>query len=296
MTPTWIQATAGLVAVLAGLGARADALANPLEQAPSSFALVDDIRVHYKSLGAGEQALVFVHGWTCDLTSWKYQVPAFVGKVRVIVIDLPGHGKSDKPQTDYTMDLFARAVNAVLANAGVGQAILVGHSMGTPVVRQFYRLFPKKTLALVAVDGSLQRFPMTAGQVEQFLRRYQGADWRANYDKVIQSMMNERTPANVRSDLQQALPAAPQHVVVGAMKGMFDPSVWKDDAVAVPLLVVMAKSPRWSAPYEAYVRKLAPQADYRLMEGVGHFLMMEEPEEFNDVLARFLRAQGFLKE
>ena len=56
------------------------------------------------------------------------------------------------------MDLFARAVEAVRAAAGVDRVVLVGHSMGTPVVRQFYRLFPKKTLGLVAVDGSLRPF------------------------------------------------------------------------------------------------------------------------------------------
>jgi pimeloyl-ACP methyl ester carboxylesterase len=51
------------------------------------------------------------------------------------------------------MDLFARAIEAVLNHAGVDQAVLAGHSMGTPVVRQFW--LPKKTLALIMVDGSI---------------------------------------------------------------------------------------------------------------------------------------------
>ncbi len=50
----------------------------------------------------------------------------------MITVDLPGHGESDKPQIAYTMDLFARAVEAVMRDAGVDQAVLVGHSMGTP--------------------------------------------------------------------------------------------------------------------------------------------------------------------
>lgn len=57
----------------------------------------------------------------------------------------------------------------------------------------------------------------------------------------------------------------------------------------------MAKMPYWTADYEQYVRKLAPEADYRMMDGVGHFLMMEKPEAFNAIMAEFLSKQGVLK-
>jgi pimeloyl-ACP methyl ester carboxylesterase len=46
------------------------------------------------------------------------------------------------------MDLFANAIDAVLRDAKVERAVLVGHSMGTPVARQFYRKYPQKTLAI----------------------------------------------------------------------------------------------------------------------------------------------------
>src|SRR5262245_49467433 len=127
------------VLLVAGLAVRAEAPANPPDKAPSRYAKCDDRKVHYKSLGKGETALVFVHGWTADLTSWRYQVPAFDGKVRLVLIDLPGHGKSDKPKVDYTMDLFAKAVDAVMSDAGVKKAVLAGHSMRTPVAGQCYR-------------------------------------------------------------------------------------------------------------------------------------------------------------
>src|SRR5262249_37285928 len=142
----------------AGLTARAEAPADPLEKSPSRYAKSDGVKVHYKSLGKGETALVFVHGWTADMTSWRYQVPAFDGKVRMILIDLPGHGKSEKPEVEYTMDRFARAIDDVLTDAGVTKGVLAGHSMGTPVVRQYYRRYPKKVIGLIAVDGRLQRF------------------------------------------------------------------------------------------------------------------------------------------
>ena len=129
---------------------RGDAPTDILAKAPSRFAKSGDLKVHYKSLGEGKTAIVFVHGWCCDHTVWRDQAPALAGKVRAIYIDLPGYGRSDRPKTDYTMDVFAKGVDAVLRDAGVEQAILVGHSMGTPVVRQYYRLYPAKTKALVS--------------------------------------------------------------------------------------------------------------------------------------------------
>jgi pimeloyl-ACP methyl ester carboxylesterase len=133
--------------------ARAGEPANSLENAPSRFSKLDAIRVHYKTLGEGKTAVVFVHGFAADMNTWHFQVPAFADKARVVLIDLPGYGKSDKPKVDYTMSLFADAVNAVLADIGAERAVLVGHSMGTGVVRQFWRRYPDKTVALVAVDG-----------------------------------------------------------------------------------------------------------------------------------------------
>ena len=116
----------------------------------------DGLSLYYEMEGSVRQPLVFIHGWCCDMTFWREQVPAFDGQIRIILLDLPGHGQSDKPQVEYTMGYFARSVNAVLKDAKVDSAILVGHSMGVPVARQFYRLYPNSARALVSVDGALR--------------------------------------------------------------------------------------------------------------------------------------------
>ena len=112
----------------------------------SRFTKLDGARIHYVNYGKGGDALVLIHGWTQNVDGWRDQVPDFAKRYRVIAIDLPGHGQSDKPQTTYSMDYFAQAVDAVLRDAKVKRAVLVGHSMGTPVARQFYRKYPEKTL------------------------------------------------------------------------------------------------------------------------------------------------------
>src|SRR5215471_2395807 len=61
------------------------------------FAVFDNHKVHYRSYGQGEEAIVFIHGAMGNLANWRLQEHAFDGRSRVILIDLPGHGQSDKP-------------------------------------------------------------------------------------------------------------------------------------------------------------------------------------------------------
>lgn len=255
----------------------------------SRFAVLDGHRIHYEMTGAGPRTLVFVHGWTCDLSVWRMQVPAFARKARVIAVDLPGHGQSDKPDIDYTMDLFARAIDAVLRDAGVARATLVGHSMGTPVVRQFYRLFPEKTAALVAVDGSLRAL-FSREEAEKLLTPYRGSEYRHALEAFADYMI-PADQAALREELKAVMTKTPQRVALSAFENMIDPANFREDPIRVPLLNVLARASRWPEGYEAYVRRLAPDADYRVMDGVGHFLMLQKPEEFNAILADFLEKQ-----
>src|ERR1044071_10516349 len=143
----------------------------------SQYAKLDGARIHYKSYGKGKDALVLIHGWGSNLTFWRDQIPEFAKRNRVIALDLPGHGESDKPQIAYTMDLFANAIDAVLRDAKVDRAVVVGHSMGTPVARQFYRKYPQKTLEIVIVDGALRPFG-TKEMRENFISMFRSPNYK----------------------------------------------------------------------------------------------------------------------
>jgi pimeloyl-ACP methyl ester carboxylesterase len=266
--------------------------ANPLDAAPSRFAALDGYRVHYKSLGTGRTALVFIHGWTCDLTFFREQVPAFDRKTRMILVDLPGHGKSDKPQVAYTMDFFARAVDSVLRDAGISKAILIGHSMGTPVARQFYRLHPKKTLGIVALDMPLRGVGLEHDQA--FIAQFTGPDWKANQTKFIEGMFSPATTPALKEKILGTMTSAPHHVMASAFKEVWVPAVWKDDPIGVPVLALCAPSPFWTAEYEAGVKKFCPDVRFVYVDGAGHFLQLEKPAEVNAALLAFLKERGWI--
>src|SRR6202046_4888243 len=129
-----------------------------------SAATVDGIKIHSSTAGKGPKTVILVHGWTCDETTWNSQVPELSKQFRVITLDLPGHGQSGAPKDGkLSMELFARAVEAVRKDSKAERVVVVGHSMGTPVVIEYARLFPKHTAALVFVDGLVNLTPPAAG-------------------------------------------------------------------------------------------------------------------------------------
>jgi pimeloyl-ACP methyl ester carboxylesterase len=251
----------------------------------SRFAGFDGNKVHYLMSGKGDEALIFVHGWTCNADFWRRQTSAFPS-IPVIAVDLPGHGQSDKPRTDYTMAYFARSVEAVMRDAGVKRAVLVGHSMGTPVVRQFYRLYPEKTLGLVIVDGALRLF-MPPAQMEAFAKQFR-ADYKTASAQMVDGMLTPVKDEKLKSEIRAAMLGTPDYVAISAMAGMADQKIYEQDPIKVPVLAVMAKSPFWAADTESFMRSLAPDLEFHMWEGVSHFLMMEKPDEFNRTLQEFL--------
>ncbi len=260
----------------------------------SRFTTLDGARIHYVNYGRGSEALVLIHGWTCNLDNWRDQVPDFAKRNRVIAIDLPGHGQSDKPQLVYSMDLFARAVDAVLRNAKVKRAVLVGHSMGTPIARQFYRKYPEKTLAIVIVDGPLRPFGDKA-MMDRLIAGFRSPNYQESVTKMFAPMMSPNLSAEARELIKASLLNTPQHVLVSAMEGMADASIWGQDKINVPVLAILAKNPFYPPNIEQLDRDIAPNMEFHMWDGVGHFIMMEKPKEFNEAVLAFLDKNELLK-
>ena len=254
--------------------------------APVHAASVDGLAIHSSSVGAGP-TLVFVHGWTCDSSSWNAQVAAFATKYRVITLDLPGHGESEGPRDGkFSMDLFARAVEAVRSEAGADRVVLIGHSMGAPVIRQYAHLYPNRVAGLVAVDGPLDLRGFPPPQLGQGPPPMTGAEGLKAREGMIRSMFVAETAPALQEHILKMMLGAPEATATGAMAAMFDPSLRWTDVTPAPALAVYAGTAR--VPDAAVTKELYPNYEAKQVAGTGHFLMMEKPAEFNGTLTEFL--------
>ena len=259
--------------------------------AKSHFAKFDDNKVHYATIGKGSTTLVFIHGWSGNMGMWHEQVPALLDKARLILIDLPGHGRSDKPKVDYTLDYFARGVLAVMQDARADKATLVGHSMGVPVICRLYAQAPAKVTGLVAVDGLLRRPELKPEEVEKFVGPFRKPDYRSHVTNFIHSMFPDPADHAMRDQVLAEVMKTPHHVMASAMQEMFNAARpdWTLHNVTIPVLVLNAPNPRWTADYQDYCRSVSPKAEYRTIENTHHCLMLQKPAEFNAALLAMLR-------
>jgi pimeloyl-ACP methyl ester carboxylesterase len=284
------------VALLVFAGCATAPKPKTLADGKSHFVSFGTNRVHYVTVGQGRHTIVFVHGWANNLGFWRDQVPALADKARLVLIDLPGHGRSDKPHTAYTMDYFASAVLAVMRDAHVDKATLIGHSMGGAVICCVYRQAPEKVAALVSVDGLLRRPQWTPEQAREFSAQFSTPEYREHVKQFVGAFFPVPGTEALRDRVLSETLATPQYVMVGAMEGMFGPNQpdWGLKTVNVPVLVINARGPMWNADYENYVHSLSPQTDYLMMDGVGHWLMLEKPAEFNAMLTNLLRKHDLI--
>jgi len=264
--------------------AAASLVALALFAARAPAASVDGIELHWTATGGERQAVVFVHGWTCDDSSWDRQVSDLAGDYNVITLDLPGHGQSASVASDkFSMDLFARAVEAVRVEAGVDQIVLVGHSMGTPVIRRYALTFPEHVKALVLVDGLVQ---IAAGASEFAPPSMTGDDGLAAREAMINGMFSDATTPELRQRIRSMMLGSPEATAAGAMTATWDTSQWSNDPVVVPVLAIYADNS--ALANREGMASLYPQLQYHEIPGTGHFLMMEKPDEFNQLLREFL--------
>ena len=269
----------------------ASALAHGQKPA-DQWAKFEGTKIRYHDIGntKSKNALVLVHCWTCNAEFWKDNYNNFPNH-RVIAMDLPGHGGSDKPKIDYSIEYFAKSVDAVMKKAGVKKAVLAGHSMGTPIIRRYYELYPEKTLGLILVDGALLPYGPRA-EVDKFFEPL-FTNYKGSAATFIDGML-QTAHAEVRPFIRSSMLATPDYVGSSAMKLMLDDTYATHGKIDVPVFAVMAKSDYWPADIKDRYAAIAPKIDFHMWTGVSHFLHMEKPKELNDQVNFFIAKNKLL--
>jgi pimeloyl-ACP methyl ester carboxylesterase len=131
--------------------------------------------------------------------------------------------------------------------------------------------------------------------MEQFIATLRGPDYKDVADRFIDDMFGPGATPEIRAEIKNSMLSTPQAVAISAMEGMADEAIWKQDKIEVPVLAIMARSRYLPADSEQFYRSIAPRMTYQVWDGVGHFLMMEKPAEFNEAVSTFLTKNGLLK-
>jgi pimeloyl-ACP methyl ester carboxylesterase len=247
----------------------------------------DGVPIHYRAEGSGEPALVFVHGWSCDGGYWKHQVPFFAPRYRVVTVDLAGHGESGAGRKDYTVDAYADDVKAVVEHLDLRRVVLIGHSMSGPITVEAARKMPGRVVALIPVDTLQDLEEKPDPKAWEELAKPIREDFRKGADAFVRAMFPKTAdPAlvdEVAADISSADPGVGLSTFDSLSRYEIGPAL-KD--LAIPIRSI--NGDLWPTRVEEN-RRAYPKYDAAILPGLGHFPMLEAPEDFNAKLLEFVR-------
>jgi pimeloyl-ACP methyl ester carboxylesterase len=155
------------------------------------------------------------------------------------------------------------------------------------------RLFPQKTKAVVIVDSFIAKTPAMVTraaltQNQQRVKSLSGPSGEKSFVRQVNAMFSDRTTPEMQDEIRTKMLATPVYVRAAAVTSIstFPPSAPLDD-FQMPALAVVSS---YSAARAAEMRPIFPKLEVERWDNYGHFLMMEDPERFNETFERFLAA------
>lgn len=246
----------------------------------------DGVEITFDVCGAGEPAIVLVHGWSCDRSYWQGQLELLSRRYQVIALDLAGHGDSGLGRREWTIASFGLDVAAVVTHLGLGEVVLVGHSMGGDVVLEAARQLPEQVRGIVWVD--------TYNQVEQFSTPQQVRARMAPFEtdfvqttrQFVRRMFAAKADATLIERVAADMSAAPPEVALPAME-----SAWTFGS-KVPAILRSLHIPIAAINPEDPATDLKSMHEHGIavtcISDAGHFVMMEQPKRFNECLLKVI--------
>lgn len=237
---------------------------------------VDGLPVAFEVSGSGPLTIVFIHGLVGDHADFDSLTSYVAGSQRVVAVDLPGAGESGRHRSSWTMESFGHDVATVINHLGLDELVLVGHSLGGNVTVEAALQLNGRVRGLVWVSSfrSLDSVP-TSSELEAWFAPF-NVDFAAAMDDLNRRNFGPNAdPGLVEAVTAKARKAEPRRTL-GLLKSWFEHAD-----------VVVQALPRIGAPVYAINPGFKPNdeesfarhgVDLRIIPGVGHFIMLEDPE------------------
>jgi pimeloyl-ACP methyl ester carboxylesterase len=248
----------------------------------------DGVKIAYADQGRGAVAVVFIHGGLADRTFWAPQFAELAGRFRLVALDLGGHGASGLNRKAWTIASWAGDVVAVADALDLQRIVLVGNSLGGPVALEAAALLRGRVIGVIGVDtlhDATQQIPREAAHA-------QAEAWRTNFAGACHAMAEALFHPGTHPELQEwaekRMRAASPAMAVGMMEsfGGYDLAAAFRNA-DVPIRAI--NGDLWPTGIEVN-RTIAPDFDAVIMNGAGHYPMLERPAEFDRLLVAVVDA------
>ncbi|MCE1189245.1 MAG: alpha/beta hydrolase [Ignavibacteria bacterium] len=265
--------------------------------------------IAYIDIGTGTQTIILVHGLASNAGFWRYTIPELAKNYRLIVVDLPGYGKSSKEPYAFNMSYYADQVKRLADHLGLKKFVYAGHSMGGQIGLTFALRHPEMLEKLVLVDpagcekfdrgeGDWLRSVMTINAVkktpEDGIRKNLAMNFYT-WDDKWEWMVEERARMAKATDFEDFC-----YTVVRSVNGMLDePTYNKLNKITVPTMIIYGENdglipnpylhPGFTKDVFEWGAKQIPNCKLIGVPECGHMLQIEKPEAFINAVKEFIR-------
>lgn len=282
------------------------------EESTSRFAQLGDLRVHYNDAGEGPP-VVLLHGAGPGATSWsnfRGNVPDLAPRHRLLLVDQPGFGKSDKPVVNEAMfTFFARTVRELLDSLGIEKASFIGNSLGGGTTLKFALDYPDRADKLVCMAPGGGALPVLApwdvgtkvgGLLADFFAGPSKEKMLAFFDQMLydksfvtDELLEERLAAATAPGMVEGM----MRLFLGDGSGQrsFDPKemeLWRDiHEIQHETLLIWGRDDQ-ILPLDGsfFMLKRMQNARLHVLPRCGHWAQVEHRDEFDRVVLDFLGA------
>lgn len=251
----------------------------------------DGCQLHYEQYGQGAPVLL-VHGLGSSTRDWEYQIPILAAHYRVIVLDLRGHGRSDKPRERYSIAGFAEDVAALIEHLGLDAVHLVGISMGAMVGFQLGVDRPELLKSLCIVNSGPEVKAKSPRDYLEIAKRW-SLSRLLSLETIAKGLGRLLFPkpeqAELRRKIEERWPQNDKRAYLASLDAIIGWGVRERLArIGCPTLVISADRDYTPvALKEAYVKEL-PNARLLVIADSRHATPLDQPECFNSGLLAFL--------
>ena len=263
--------------------------------------------VTFHMMGDGPP-LLLVHGITSSSRTWKSVMPRLSEKYTVIAPDLLGHGRSAKPQGDYSLGAYASGMRDLLVSLDVPRVTVVGHSLGGGIAMQFAYQFPEMISRLVLVDSGgigrevnpvLKAAALPGAEFVLpllFTPTLHDAGLRMRGFLAGLGLRGSADIEGVAEGFASLTEADARRAFVHTVRSVIDPTGQRVSAADrlyltadIPSLIVWGENDRIiPVEHAALAHELMPGSRLELFPGAGHFPFNDDPERFVRVLDDFV--------
>lgn len=240
----------------------------------------------YLESGTGFPPILLVHGWCCDHTYMAPQYRHLRRRHRVVAVDLLGHGRSDKPISEYSIHAFAEDLHWVCRQLRLDHPVVIGHSMGGLIALEMAAQQHGMLAGAVLLDSPLL-YPQTIQERNlKFADALQDATYQQAQREYVSRLLFLPTDDPARkARIVDGMSRTPLHVMGTSFGGLL---LWNNLERVDPELPVLFVSAAHLLTDLRRLRELHPRLMTAQVVGAGHFLQLEVPVQVNAMIDRFL--------